>query len=59
MQIPLVSNWEEKISGKAKVYPLGAKDKEFVDKTFDKLQALAQLSWTDFATLFSYPCFVV
>ena len=37
MRIPLKPNWEEKVSGKAKVYPLGSKDRQVVDDTFDKL----------------------
>ena len=37
MRIPLRSDWESRISGKAKVYPLGIRDREVVDKTFDEL----------------------
>lgn len=59
MKIPLRSDWEDKISGKAKIYPLGAKDREVVDQTFDELQALGRLSYTTDSTPFSYPCFVV
>lgn len=59
MRIPLKADWEEKVTGKAKVYPLGAKDREFVDKTFDQPHDLGRLSWTNFLTPFSYPCFVV
>ena len=59
MKIPLKSDWESKVSGKAKIYPLGIKDREIVDKTFDELQALGRLSYTTDSTPFSYPCFVV
>ncbi len=59
MKIPLQENWQSKISGKAKVYPLGIKDKEVVDKTFDELHRQGRLDWTTQATPFSYPVFVV
>lgn len=58
MQIPLQSDWEKRVDGKAKVYPLGTKDREFVT-TFDELHSLGQMSWTKTSTPFSYPCFVV
>lgn len=59
MQIPLQSDWEKRVDGKAKVYPLGIKDREFVDTTFDELHSLGRMSWTKTSTPFSYPCFVV
>ena len=59
MKIPLKSDWEERVSGKAKVYPLGAKDRELVDKTFDDLHRTGRMSWTNQSTPFSYPCFCV
>ena len=59
MRIPLRSDWESKVSGKAKIYPLGAKDRKIVDDTFDKLHALDRMSYTTDSTPFSYPCFVV
>ena len=37
MKIPLKADWESKISGRAKVYPLNIQDKEVVDKTFNTL----------------------
>ena len=46
MKIPLHSDWELKISGKAKVYPLSTRDQDLVDKTFNKLHQQGQLSWT-------------
>ena len=59
MRIPLKSDWEEKIPGKIRVYPLGSRDKDLVDKTFDDLHRLGRMDWTDKSTPFSYPCFVV
>ena len=59
MRIPLKSDWETRVSGKAKVYPLGAKDRELVDKTFDELHRTGKLSWTNESTPFSYPVFCV
>ncbi len=59
MRIPLRSDWESRISGKAKVYPLGTKDKALIDATFDELHEQGRLSWTaGGATPFSYPVFV-
>ena len=57
--IPLKSDWERRVSGMAKIYPLAAKDRELIDQTFDKLQDLGRLSYTTDCTPFSYPCFVV
>ena len=59
MRIPLKSDWESKVTGKAKVYPLGAKDRALVDKTFDELHAAGKMSWTAGSTPFSYPVFCV
>lgn len=59
MRIPLKTGWEEKLKSKAKVYPLGTRDREFVDKIFDELHGLGRMSWTTASTPFSYPCFVV
>ena len=59
MRIPLKSDWEDKIPGKAKVYPLGAKDRALVDQTFDELHDLGRLSWTNESTPFSYPVFCI
>lgn len=43
----------------SKVYPLGQKDREVVDVTFDKLQQQGKLSFTTQPTPYSWPCFVV
>ena len=43
----------------AKVYPVGQRDKECIDTTFDKLQEQGKLKFTTQPTTFSYPCFVV
>lgn len=59
MKIPLKEGWEEKIKGKARVYPLGTKDRAIVDDTFDELHRQGKLEWTDKSTPFSFPCFVV
>ena len=60
MRIPLRSDWESRISGKAKVYPLGTRDKKLVDQTFDELHAQGRLSWTAGGTTpFTYPVFVI
>ncbi len=59
MKIPVKSDWESKVSRKAKVYLLSNRDKEFVDETFDELHQLGQMSWSKDATPFSYPVFCV
>ncbi len=59
MRIPLKPGWEEKVDGSAKTYPLGEKDRQVVDKTFDELHDQGRLEWTAESTPFSYPVFVV
>lgn len=43
----------------AKVYPVGQKDKEVIDATFDKMHDQGKMSWSTQPTPFSYPVFVV
>ena len=43
MKIPLKSDWETKVFGKAKVYSLRQKNRDLVDKTFDKLHKTDKL----------------
>lgn len=59
MKIPLKSDWEQRVTGKAKVYPLGAKDRDLVDDTFNELHRAGKMSWTNESTPFSYPVFCV
>lgn len=59
MKIPLKSDWKSRVSGKAKVYPLGSKDKELVDSTFDELHRTGRMSWSTESTPLSYPVFCV
>ena len=59
MRIPLKPGWEDKVDGSAKTYPLGEKDRQVVDKTFDELHDQGRLEWTAESTPFSYPVFVV
>lgn len=59
MRIPLRSDWESRISGQAKVYPLGSRDRKIIDGTFDELQQQQRLKYTTHATPFSYPVFVI
>lgn len=42
-----------------RVYPLGEKDQEVVDKTFGKLYEHGKMEWVSQPTKFSYPMFVV
>ena len=59
MTIPLKEGWQDKTKGKAKVYPLGIRDREIVDKEFDKLHAQGRMEWTSEHTPFTFPVFVV
>ena len=59
MRIPLRTDWESKITGKPKVYPLGIKDRVIVDEVFDKLQSQGRLEFTKQPTPFCFPMFVV
>ena len=43
----------------ARVYPVGQKDREVIDATFDKLHDQGKMSWSKQPTPFSYPVFVV
>ena len=59
MKLTLRNDWQDKVSGKAKVYPLGIKDREVIDKTFDEMYEQGRLEWTTQVTPFSFPVFVV
>ena len=60
MEIPLVDNWEQLYKpGQSRVYPVGKRDKEVIDREFDKLHTQGRMEWTTTATPFSFPCFVV
>ena len=43
IKIILRNNWQLRVSGKAKIYPLGLRDKEVIDKTFDKFYEQGRL----------------
>ena len=59
MRIPLKADWEKQVPRTARIYPLSTESKQVVDKTFDKLHEQGRLSWTNEATPFSFPVFVV
>lgn len=59
MNILLKLDQESRVSGKAKIYLLSNKNKEFFDKTFDELYELGQISWKKDVTPFSYPVFYI
>lgn len=56
MPIPVKPGTKPKPS---KVYPIGQKDREVVDATFDKLQQQGKLRFSTQPTPYSWPCFVV
>ena len=43
MKITLRNNWQSRVSGKTKIYPLGLRNKEVVNKTFNKLYEQGRL----------------
>ena len=46
MEIPLLENWRNLYNPRqAKGYPLGAKNRQEVDKFFDKLHEQGRLEW--------------
>lgn len=59
MRIPLKEGWQEKLTGRSKIYPLGIEDRKLVDEMFDKMHKQGRLKWTDEETPFSFPVFVV
>lgn len=59
LRIPLREDWQSRVTGKARVYPLGVRDRELVDTTFNELHEQGRLDWTTKNTPFSYPVFVV
>lgn len=60
MDVPLVDNWKESYKpGQARVYPVGARDKEIIDEKFNKLHKQGRMEWTTTAIPFPFPCFVV
>lgn len=56
MPIPLKADADPK---PCRVYPLGQKDREVVDETFDKMHQQGKMTWSNQPTKFSYPVFVV
>ena len=44
MKISLRSDWESKIKGKTRVYPLGLKDRKIVEETFAELESQGRIS---------------
>ena len=60
MQLTLRDDWQDRLQpSKVKVYPLGQRDRDVVDKTFDEMHRQGRLEYTTQATPFSYPVFVV
>lgn len=60
MSIDLIPNWQSKYKpGQAKVYMAGTNDRKLIDKTFDELHDQGRLHWTQKATPFSFPSFVI
>lgn len=60
MKVLLKSRWEAKVfTIKPKVYLLGNKARQLIDKTFDKMHRLDRLKFTTEHTPFSFPVFVI
>jgi hypothetical protein len=58
MRIPLKDGWQDK-KVNAKLYPLSKPDRQAVDEVFDKLHAQKRMTWSNQATPFGSPVFVV
>lgn len=59
MKLSSRSDWESKITDKAKVYPVGINDRDIMNKTFDALHDQGKLEWIKDSTSFSFLIFVV
>ena len=59
MRIFFKSDWEIKMSEKAKIYSLRQKDRILIDETFDKLHEFDKLFWITEFISFSYLLFCV
>ena len=60
MKVHQKPGWETKVSNiKPRVYPLGIEAKRLVDETFDEIQRLGRLKYTNSHTPFNFPVFVV
>ena len=61
IKINLNTDWNSLSAPKSaqKIYPLGAPDRDAVDKEFDKLHMQGQMGWSTDPTPFSWPVFVV
>lgn len=59
MRIPLKEGWQNKLTRRSKIYPLGIEDRKLVDETFNKMHKQGRLRWIDEETPFSFPVFVV
>lgn len=59
MKVELRNDWQDKLSGKAKIYPLGVQEKQVLEETFGKLIDQGRLERTSHTTPFSYPAYVV
>nr|OMP83046.1 Retrovirus-related Pol polyprotein from transposon gypsy [Diplodia seriata] len=58
MTIPLKENWENDTKLSTKVYPMAMRDREQIDRTFDKLHEQGKMHWTKKHTVFGFPVFV-
>ncbi|KAJ9284392.1 hypothetical protein DTO021C3_8037 [Paecilomyces variotii] len=59
MTIKVTEDWEKEAVRHGKVYALGPKDREVVDKEFDELHAQNRMQWATNHTPTGHPVFVV
>ena len=59
MKIFLKSNWESRVTEKAKINSLRLRNKQFVNNIFDELHKIEKLSWITKSTSFNYFFFCV
>ena len=43
IKLELRQDWQSRVSGRAKIYPLGIKDRDIIDRTFDELHRQGRL----------------
>ena len=58
MKVPLSENWHQQRVA-SRPYPLGEKDRAFLDETFDNLHRQGRMDWVTEPTSFASPVFVV
>ena len=59
MAIPLRNDWQDHVKSNARVYNLSTKDREVIDKVFNRIHTQGRITWSDTPSLFAHKVFVV